>query len=94
MQVLTVNSATNATVSRGYNATTAASLANSTTVALMRVEQEFSDISTDASVNPTVRTNYTHIIPGVTSRSLVRSLPAGWRRPRCRIRSLTSSRTG
>jgi hypothetical protein len=64
MQVLTVNSATNATVSRGFNATTAASLANSTTVALMRVEQEFSDISADASVNPTVRSNYTHIIPG------------------------------
>lgn len=64
MQVTAVNSATNATVSRGYNATTAASVANSTTVALMRVEQEFSDISTDASVNPTVRTNYTHIIPG------------------------------
>jgi hypothetical protein len=64
MQVTTVNSATNATVSRGFNATTAASLANSTTVALMRVETEFSDISTDASVNPTVRTNYTHIIPG------------------------------
>ena len=64
MQITTVNSATNATVSRGYNATTAASLANSTTVALMRVEQEFSDISTDASVNPTVRSNYTHIIPG------------------------------
>jgi hypothetical protein len=64
MQITTVNSATNATVSRGYNATTAASVANSTTVALMRVEQEFSDISTDASVNPTVRTNYTHIIPG------------------------------
>ena len=64
MQVTTVNSATNATISRGYNATTAASLANSVTVALMRVEQEFSDISTDASVNPTVRSNYTHIIPG------------------------------
>lgn len=57
MQVTTVNSATNATVSRGFNATTAASLANSSTVALMRVEQEFSDISTDASVNPTVRSN-------------------------------------
>jgi len=64
LQVTTVNSATNATISRGYNATTAASLANSVTVALMRVEQEFSDISTDASVNPTVRSNYTHIIPG------------------------------
>jgi hypothetical protein len=76
MQVTTVNSATNATVSRGYNATTAASLANSTTVALMRVEQEFSDISrTHRSTRRCARTTRTSSL-GVTFRFLGRSLPA------------------
>lgn len=63
MQITTVNSTTNSSVSRGFNST-AASIANAGTVALMRAEQEFSNIGDDASVNPTVRTNYTHIIPG------------------------------
>lgn len=63
MQVTTVNSATSVSVSRGFNST-AASVANGGTLALMRAEQEFSNIGDDASVNPTVRSNYTHIIPG------------------------------
>lgn len=63
MQITAVNSSTNVSVSRGFNST-AASIANSGTVALMRNAQEFSDIDTDASVNPTVRSNYTSIIPG------------------------------
>jgi hypothetical protein len=63
MQITTVNSSTNVSVSRGFN-TTAASVPNGGTMLLMRAEQEFSDIGTDASVNPTVRSNYTHIIPG------------------------------
>jgi hypothetical protein len=63
MQVTTVNSATSVSVSRGFNST-AASVPNGGTMVLMRAEQEFSDISTDASVNPTVRSNYTHIVPG------------------------------
>src|SRR6478609_2493841 len=54
MQVTTVNSATNVSVSRGFNST-AASVANSTTGILMRNEQEASDIGSDSSVNPTVR---------------------------------------
>lgn len=63
MQITAVNSSTNVSVSRGFNST-AASIANAGTVALMRNAQEFSDIDTDASVNPTVRSNYTSIIPG------------------------------
>jgi hypothetical protein len=63
MQVTTVNSATSVSVSRGFNST-AASVPNGGTMVLMRAEQEFSDIGTDASVNPTVRSNYTHIVPG------------------------------
>ena len=58
MQVTTVNSATSVSVSRGFNST-AASVANGGTLALMRAEQEFSNIGDDASVNPTVRSNYT-----------------------------------
>lgn len=64
MQVTTVNSTTNSTVSRGYNATTAASAANSSVYNLMRIEQEFSDIGADATANPTTRLSYTSIIPG------------------------------
>jgi len=63
MQITAVNSTTNCTVSRSINSTTAASIANSGTVTLQRKEQEFSDIGSDASVNPTVRLNYTEIIP-------------------------------
>ena len=63
MQVTTVNSATSVSVSRGFNST-AASIANGGTLAIMRLEQEFSNIGDDASVNPTVRSNYTSIIPG------------------------------
>ena len=80
MQITTVNSATNATVSRGYAATTAASIANSGTVVLQRTEQEFSDIGTDATVNPTVRTSYTSIIPGrdlqISGSQLARNMNA------------------
>lgn len=64
MQIVTVNSSTNSTVSRGYAATTAASIANSGTVALQRTEQEMSDIGTDSTLNPTVRSSYTSIITG------------------------------
>ena len=64
MQITAVNSTTNATVSRGFNATTAASVASGGTLSLIRNEQEFSDIGSDLTVNPTVRTNYTSIIPG------------------------------
>jgi hypothetical protein len=66
MQVTTVNSTTNVSVSRGF-VSTAASIASAGTVAIMRNEQEGSDIGSDASVNPTVRSNYTTII---TARDL------------------------
>ncbi len=64
MQVTAITSSTNTVVSRGFAATTAASIASSGTVALQRLEQEFSDIGTDASVNPIVRSSFTSIIPG------------------------------
>jgi hypothetical protein len=64
MQVTAINSATNVAVTRGYNSTSAGSIANGATVAFIRAEQEFSDIGTDVSINPTVRTNYTQIISG------------------------------
>lgn len=49
------------TVTRSYNSTTAASIANSAVLALIRTEQEASDIGTDKTLNPTVRNNNTHI---------------------------------
>jgi hypothetical protein len=64
MQVTALNSTNNVSVSRGYAATSTASIASGATVCFMRAEQEFSDIGTDVSVNPTVRTNYTQIISG------------------------------
>lgn len=50
-----------ATITRAYNSTTAASIANAAVVAVIRAEQEGSDISTDRTLNPTVRNNNTHI---------------------------------
>ncbi len=80
MQITTVNSTTNSSVSRGYNATTAASSATSTTYALIRIEQEMSDIGADFTVNPTVRSNYTSIIPGkdlqISGSELMRDMSA------------------
>lgn len=80
MQITAVNSTTNSTVSRGYAATTAASIAVSGTVVLQRTEQEFSDLGADASLNPTTRTNYTSIIPGrdlqISGSQLARNMAA------------------
>jgi hypothetical protein len=80
MQITAVNSATNCTVSRGYGATTAASIASAGTVALQRLEQQGSDIGTDSSTNVTVRQNYTGIIPGrdllITGTQLARQFYA------------------
>src|SRR6185369_8734294 len=80
MQITTVNSTTNSTVSRGFAATTAASVATTSSLVLQRIEQEFSDIGTDASVNPTVRTSYTSIIPGrdlqISGSQLARNMAA------------------
>jgi galactitol-specific phosphotransferase system IIB component len=80
MQITTVNSTTNATVSRGFAATTAASVATTSTLVLQRLEQEMSDIGTDATVNPTVRQSYTSIIPGrdlqISGSQLARDMAA------------------
>jgi hypothetical protein len=60
MQV-TATAADAATVTRAYNSTTAASIANAAVLAVIRAEQEGSDIGADKSLNPTVRNNHTHI---------------------------------
>lgn len=60
MQV-TATGASAATVTRGYNSTTAASIASDAVLAVIRVEQEGSDIGTDKTLNPTVRNNNTQI---------------------------------
>lgn len=49
------------TVTRAYNSTVAASIASTAVLALIRVEQEGSDIGADKTLNPTVRNNNTHI---------------------------------
>jgi hypothetical protein len=61
MQVQLTPASTTITVVRAYNGTTAASIANGATLALIRVEQEGSDIGSDKTLNPTVRNNNTHI---------------------------------
>lgn len=60
MQV-TATAASAVTVTRGYNSTTTASLANGAELAAIRAEQEGSDIGADKTLNPTVRNNNTHI---------------------------------
>lgn len=45
-----------------YGSSTAAALANAAVLAVIRREQEGSDIGSDKSVAPTVRSNYTHIL--------------------------------
>lgn len=50
------------TVVRGYNSTVQASIADGATIGIIRATQEASDIGSDRSVNPTVRSNYTQIL--------------------------------
>lgn len=63
VQVTAISSNT-LTVTRGINSTTQASIASGATLSIMRLEQEGSDIGSDSTLNPTVRTNWTSIIPG------------------------------
>lgn len=60
MQV-TATAASAATVTRTYNSTVAATIANASILAVIRAEQEGSDIGSDKTLNPTVRNNNTHI---------------------------------
>jgi hypothetical protein len=67
------------TVVRAYNSTVAASIADLATVAIIRAEQEGSDIGADKSLSPTVRSNFTHILAGaydlkVTGSQLARKM--------------------
>ena len=77
MQVTAV-STDSITVTRAYNSTTAASIADTDTLAIIRAEQEGSDIGVDRSVSPTVRLNYSHILSAfdllVTGSQLARKM--------------------
>jgi hypothetical protein len=63
MQITSVSTDT-LTVTRTYNSTVAASIADAAVLALIRSEQEGSDIGADKTLGPTVRNNYTQIFAG------------------------------
>lgn len=77
MQVSNVSTVT-ISVSRAYNSTTAASIADAAVLAKLPAEQEGSDIGTDRTVAPTVRYNRLQIIPGndilITGTQLARKM--------------------
>src|SRR3954469_1118435 len=60
MQVTSVSSDA-LTITRTYNSTVAAAITSNASLAIIRAEQEGSDIGTDKTLNPTVRSNYTQI---------------------------------
>lgn len=66
------------TVVRTYNTTVATSFASTATFAIIRAEQEGSDIGADKSLTPGVKTNYTHIFSAedlkVTGSQLARKM--------------------
>lgn len=66
------------TVTRGYNSTATAALADQAIVARMSAEQEGSDIGPDRSLSPLVFTNYTQIVRGndvlITGSQLARKM--------------------
>lgn len=61
---ITATAANAVTVTRTYNTTVAASQASGVTLALIRAEQEGSNIGADRTLNPTVRSNMHHIFAG------------------------------
>lgn len=62
IQITAVGSDTALTVTRGYNSTTQASIADNATLALMPASQEASDFDSDKSVKPTAESNFTQIL--------------------------------
>jgi hypothetical protein len=63
MQITAISTDT-LTVVRTYHSTVAASVADAATLALIRAEQEGSDIGADKTLGPTVRSNYSQIFAG------------------------------
>jgi uncharacterized protein YgiB involved in biofilm formation len=61
---VTATGASAVTVTRAYNSTSAASIANGAVLACIRAEQEGSDIDVDRTLNPTVRNNHVHTFAG------------------------------
>jgi hypothetical protein len=58
----TATGATAVTVVRSYGSAAGASIADNAVLGIIRREQEGSDIGSDRTLNPLVRTNYTHIL--------------------------------
>lgn len=58
---ITATASGSVTVTRSYGGTVATALTNGTVLALIRTEQEGSDIGPDRTLNPVVRNNNTHI---------------------------------
>lgn len=77
MQITAISTDT-LTVTRSYNSTTSASFASTASFALIRAEQEGSDIGADKSLTPAVLTNYTQIFSAedlkVTGSQLARRM--------------------
>lgn len=61
-QVTAISTDTLTVDATAYGLSTAAALANAAVLAVIRREQEGSDIGADKSVPPAVKTNYTHIL--------------------------------
>jgi hypothetical protein len=67
------------TITRGYDSTTAQTLVDLDTMAIIRAEQEGSDIGSDKTLTPTVRSNDTQIFAGaydikITGSQLARKM--------------------
>jgi hypothetical protein len=58
---ITATTANTVTITRSYGGTAATTIANGAVLALIRTEQEGSDIGPDRTLNPVVRNNNTHI---------------------------------
>lgn len=80
MQVTAISTDT-LTLTRGINSTTQAAIGSAAVLAVMRAEQEGSDIGSDKTVAPVVRSNYTQVIAGafdlkITGSQLARKMAA------------------
>lgn len=77
-QVTAVSTDTATIGAAAYGSSTAVSIANGDTLAIVRAEQEGSDIGVDRSVPPVVKTNQTHILSAfdlmVTGSQLARRM--------------------
>jgi hypothetical protein len=99
-QVTAISTDTLTVGATAYGSSTAVSLADQATLAVIRSEQEGSDIGVDRSVTPAVKSNFTHILSAfdlmVTGSQLARpwrptSFRTGWRISSPTVRSSSRS---